>query len=67
MDKVLNLDYTPLIQEHMNLLNEKGKFMYSMLSTTLQTDRGKKFFREHENDFDVQMVHKKHMHFAPLL
>ena len=36
----------------MNLFNEKQKFVYSMFSTTLQTDRGKKFVREHEDYFD---------------
>ena len=43
MDKVLYLDYTPLTQEEMNLFSEKQKFVHSVFSTTLQTDRGKNF------------------------
>ena len=33
--------------------------MCSIFSTTLQTDRGKKFVREYEGDFDAQMVYAK--------
>ena len=33
--------------------------MCSVFSTTLKTDRGKKFVREYEEDFDTQMVYKK--------
>ena len=33
--------------------------MYSVFSTGLQTDRGNKFVREHEQDFDAQTVHRK--------
>ena len=43
----------------MSLLNEEQKFMHSVFSTILQTYRGKKFIREHEDDFDAQMVYKK--------
>ena len=42
----------------MSLFSEKQKFMCSIFSTTLQTDRGKNFIREHEEDFDAQMVCK---------
>ena len=59
MDKVLDPDYTPLTQENMNLPNEKQEFVHSVLPTTLRTDRAKKFVREHEGDFNAQMVHKK--------
>ena len=33
--------------------------MHSVFSTTLQTDRGKKFVRENEDGFDDQEVCKK--------
>ena len=56
MGKVLDPHYTHLTQEDMNLSSEKQKFMHSIFSATLQTDRGKKFVREHEDDFDAQMV-----------
>ena len=46
MDKVLDPDYKPLNQEDMNLFGDKQKFMYFVASTTLQTDRGKKFVRK---------------------
>ena len=45
----------------MNLFNEKHELIHSVLSTTLQTYRGKNFFREHEYDFDAQIV-CKHFH-----
>ena len=56
---VLDTNHTPLIQDDVNLFNEKQKFMHSVFSTTLQTDRGNKFVREHEDDFDAQTVYKK--------
>ena len=59
MDKVLDPECTSLTQEEMSLFSEKHKFMHSVFSTTLQTDRGKKFVREHQEDFDAQMVYKK--------
>ena len=33
--------------------------MCSIFSSTLQTNRGKKFVREHEDDFEAQAVYKK--------
>ena len=33
--------------------------MHTVFSTTLQTDRGKKFVRDNEGDFDAQMGCKK--------
>ena len=51
VDKVLDPDYAPLNQEEMSIFNEN-------FSTTLQTDLGKKFVREYEEDFDTQMIYK---------
>ena len=67
MDKVLDPYYTPLPQEHINTFSEKQKFMHFVFSASLQTDRGKKFVREHEGNFDAQTVYKKIMDFAQLL
>ena len=58
MDKVLDPDCATLTQEEMSLFSETQKFIQSVFSTTLQTDRGKKFVREYEEDFDAQMVWK---------
>ena len=57
---VLNPNYTPQTEEDADIFHEKQKFMHSVFLTTLQTDRGKKFVGEHEDDFDAQTVHKKY-------
>lgn len=65
IDDVLDLEHSPSTQEERNIFSEKQKFMYSVFSTTLQTDRGKKFVREHEKYFDAQMVYSKlHKYYA---
>ena len=56
---MLDPDYAPSTQEEKIIFNEKHKFMHSVFSTTLQTNREKKFVRENEGDFDAQMVYKK--------
>ena len=43
----------------MNIFSENHKFTCFVFSIALQTDRGKKFVREYEDDFDTQMVYKK--------
>ena len=59
MDDVLDPYHIRLTQEDENLFNEKQKFMHFVFSTTLKTDRGKKFVRENEDDFDAKIVCKK--------
>ena len=59
VDNVLDPGCAPSTQEKKILFSEKLKFMHSVFSTTLQTDRGKKFVREYEGDFDAQMVYTK--------
>ena len=49
----------PLTQDYMLLFEEKKKFMCSTFATTLQTDRDKKFIREHEEDCNAQSVYTK--------
>ena len=66
MDKLLDLDYTPLTQEEISISSKKHKFMCYVLSTTLQTDGGKKIVKEHEDDFHAQMVYKKMVDFKQL-
>ena len=58
-ENVLDPNCTPLTQEEVNLFNEKHNFMHYVFSTTLKTDRGKKFVRDHEDNFDTQIVYKK--------
>ena len=43
----------------MSLFSDKHKFMCYVFSNALQTYRGKKFIREHEDDCNAQMVYKK--------
>ena len=65
--KVLYSNYTPLTQDKMSLFNEKQKCMCSVSYNTLQPGRYKKFVRDHEDDFDAQMVYKKIVDFTQLL
>ena len=59
VEEVLNHDYIPLTDPEIDLFTEKKKFMYSVFTSVLQTDRGKKYVREHEADFNAQAVYKK--------
>ena len=58
METVIDPNHMPLTQKEMNLFNEKRN-SFILFSTTSQTDRGKKCVREHEDDFDAQIVYKK--------
>lgn len=59
IEVVLDLTQTPSTNEDKDLFKEKQKFMCSVFSTTLLTDAGKKYVREHELDFDAQSVYEK--------
>ena len=59
MDLVLNRNCVPRTEEDANLFREKKKFIHSVFSTSLQMDRGNKFVREYEYDFDAQALYSK--------
>jgi len=56
---VLNDQYRPSSQEERDLFMEKLKYLYAVLEAKVLTDRGKAIIREHEQDFDAQVVYKK--------
>ena len=51
--EVLNPNYRAVTAEDKALFKEKQKFMHAVFDKTLQTDRGKKHVREHEEDFNA--------------
>ena len=56
---VLNETYVPSTADDIALFAEKQKFVYAVLESKVQTDRGKAIIRDHEHDFDAQQVYKK--------
>jgi len=56
---VLNPNYRAVTADNKALFAEKNKFMHAVFDKTLQTDRGKKYVREHEEDFNAQHVYQK--------
>ena len=57
--EVLNPDYRAVTGDDVALFKEKQKFMHAVFDKTLQTDRGKKYVREHEGDYNAQHVCQK--------
>ena len=51
----------------MNIFNEKQKFMYSVFSTTLQPDRGKKFLESMKTTSMLKWFAKSCIDFTKLL
>ena len=43
--------------EDIALFAKKQEFMYAVFERTLQTDQGKAFVRQHEQDFDAQKIY----------
>ena len=57
--QVLDSNYTPSNAEEKELFDEKQKFVYAVLEQKVLTDRGKDIIRNHENDYDAQVVYQK--------
>ena len=47
----------PLAPDDMSIFEEKKKIICSVFTTTLQTDRGKKFIKDHEQDSNSQLFY----------
>lgn len=60
---MLDPQYQPATSDDVVLFIEKLKIMHSIVASILLTDRGKKYVREHEIDFNVQKVYKKLVNF----
>ena len=56
---VLDANYKPNTQEEKDLFIEQQKYVYAVLESKLLTDVGKSFVREHEKDFNAQLVYIK--------
>jgi hypothetical protein len=56
---VLDESYLPLTSDDLALFTEKQKYLYAVLEAKVLTDRGKAIIREHEADFNAQLVYKK--------
>jgi Reverse transcriptase (RNA-dependent DNA polymerase) len=56
---VLNPNYKPMTQEEMDLFVEQQKYVYAVLESKVLTDFGKSLVRDHEQDFNAQLVYKK--------
>ena len=59
MDDIFNHQYMPRTVNNKDIFTKKQKFMYSVFMKVLLTDRGKRYVREHEVDFDAQKVYEK--------
>jgi hypothetical protein len=58
LSEVLDPTYVPVTPEDINLFTEKQKFLYAVLETKVLTDRGTSIIRDHEDDFNAQIVYK---------
>jgi hypothetical protein len=52
--KVINETYVPALPNDIALFAKKQEFMYAVFDHMLQTDQGKAFIHQHEQDFDAQ-------------
>jgi hypothetical protein len=59
VSQVLDASYVPTTNEETELLSEKQKYVYAVLEAKVLTDQGKAIVREHEDDFNAQMVYQK--------
>ena len=50
--------------EEKEVFEQKQKYIYAVFSKTLLTDKGKSLVREHEKDYNAQLVHKKLLDYA---
>ena len=57
--QVFNPNYTPHSDEEIALFKVQQNWVYALLVTTLQTDQGRTFVREHAQDVNAQMVYTK--------
>ena len=55
--EVLDATYVPTTPEEIALFTKKQEFMYAVFEHTLQTDQGKAFVRQHEQDYDAQKIY----------
>ena len=57
--EVLDETYVPKTADDIALFSEKQKYLYAVLESKVLTDQGKAIIREHEGDFNAQLVYQK--------
>jgi hypothetical protein len=55
--EVLDATYVSTLPKDIALFAKKQEFMYAVFEHTLQTDQGKAFVHQHEQDFDAQKIY----------
>jgi hypothetical protein len=56
--EVLDPTYIPVTPEEKALFKEKQKYWFAVFVRTLQTDQGKAYVREFENELDAQSIYR---------
>ena len=64
VQEVFNTSYRPTTMEEVQLFDQKKSFVYAVFNKVVQTDIGKSYVREHEDDYDAQEVYRKLLNFA---
>ena len=59
VEDILNPKYKPATQESKGVFDQKQKYMYAVFTKTLLTDKGKSLVREHEDEYNAQLVYSK--------
>ena len=54
VQEVFNITYRPTAHKETQLFDLKKSFVYAVFNKVVQTDIGKSYVREHEDDFDAQ-------------
>ena len=63
-DNLLSVTYQLTTLEETQLFDQKKSFVYAVFNKVVQTDIRKSYVREHEDDYDTQVVYRKLLYFA---
>ena len=58
VEDVFNVSYKASTPVDKAIFEQKQKFVYTIFTKTLLTDKGKSLVREHETNFNAQVIHK---------
>ena len=56
VQEVFDVTYWPTTHEETQLFDQKKSFVFAIFNKMVQTDIGKSYVREHEDDYDAQAV-----------
>jgi len=57
VEEVLNEDFKPATEDEKELFEEKKKYVYAVLESKVQTDRGRALVRDYEETYDAQAAY----------